>query len=468
MRYWPVFIDTRARAVLVAGAGETAVAKLRLLLKTEAQIHVYGSDCHSQVQEWAAAGRLTYRPRPVEAGDFAGMALAYAAPDDAHEASRVGGLARAAGVPVNVVDTPEDCDFITPALVDRAPVVVAIGSEGTAPVLVRLIKDAVEAMLPSSTGALARLARRLRPQAATVPAGAPRRALWARFFREDGPRAYASGGEAAAEAAFGQMLSEALQSPADHTAHVALVGAGPGDPELLTRKAHRLLGDADVVIHDRLVSGEVLELARREARLIPVGKVPFGPGWKQDDINALLIAEARRGGRIVRLKSGDPGVYGRLDEEVAALQTAGIAFEVVPGITAAVAGAAELGLSLTRRGRNTSFRLLTGHDIDGFAEHDWQALARPGSTAAVYMGVSAARFIQGRLLMHGAAPSMPVTVVENVSRADRRELVTTLAELAEAMGGASIAGPSILYLGLAAPVAHPVSIEGGLVHAKAG
>ena len=181
-----------------------------------------------------------------------------------------------------------------------------------------------------------------------------------------------------------------------------LVGAGPGDPELLTLKARRLLHEADVVIHDRLVPEAILELARREATIVEVGKNAYGPSWKQADINALMVRHAQAGATVVRLKGGDPAVFGRLDEEIEALEAAGIAYGVVPGVTSASAAAAAIGQSLTKRGRNSSFRVLTGHDVDGFAEHDWRELAKPGATAAIYMGVKAATFLRGRLLMHGA------------------------------------------------------------------
>lgn len=230
---------------------------------------------------------------------------------------------------------------------------------------------------------------------------------------------------------------------------VAIVGAGPGDPDFLTVGAQRLIAAADVVIHDRLVSAPILALARRDARLISVGKVPFGTGWSQAAINDLIVAEARRGGRVVRLKGGDPAIFGRLDDEVEALEAAGIAYRIVPGITAASAAAAAIGQSLTRRGRNGSLRILTGHDVNGFAEQDWRALAAPGATAAIYMGVKAATFLRGRLLMHGARGNVPVTAVENASRPDERVIATTLMDLPAALAAVAPAGPVLILFGLA-------------------
>lgn len=230
---------------------------------------------------------------------------------------------------------------------------------------------------------------------------------------------------------------------------VALVGAGPGDPALLTLKARALIEAADVVIHDRLVSGGIVALARPGATIVAVGKIPGGPSWRQADINALMVAHALGGARVARLKSGDPGVFGRLDEEMDALDAAGIAFEIVPGVTAAAAAAASIKASLTRRGRNRALRILTGHDVDGFAEHDWRGLAAPGAAAAIYMGLKAARFVQGRLMLHGADPATPVTAVENASRADEKVVAARLDRLPQALDAAGVRGPAILFIGLA-------------------
>jgi len=228
---------------------------------------------------------------------------------------------------------------------------------------------------------------------------------------------------------------------------VTLAGAGPGDPDLLTLAVARALAAADVVLHDRLVSPEVLALARPGAVLIETGKEGFGAGMAQAEISALMVAHARAGWRVLRLKSGDPAVFGRLDEEIEALDAAGLDWTILPGITAASAAAASLGTSLTRRGRNGELRLLTGHDVAGFAEQDWRALARPGAVAAIYMGKRAARFLQGRLLMHGADPATPVSVVENVSRPTQQIVASRLASLAADLD--RITGPAVLMLGLA-------------------
>ncbi len=449
MRFFPVFLKLEGRRALVSGAGETAAAKLPLLLKTEATIVVFGESPAPRVRAWAEAGRITLVERPIARGDAICAALLYCANDDAIEDARAARIGAEAGALVNIVDNAEDSAFITPAIVDRDPVTVAIGTEGAAPVLARRIKAETEEALAQDLGVLARIGQAFRPTAEALPAGRPRREFWRRYYDETGPAALKAGGKAAVAAAlhdlFDQMRAETA-APAE--GRVLFIGAGPGDPELMTVKARRLLHEADVVVVDRLVAPEILELARREAEIVEVGKTPGGPSWRQDAINAVLVDRARAGAVVARLKSGDPGVFGRLDEEIDALEAAGIPFEVAPGVTAAVAAAAEIGASLTRRGRNSSVAFLTGHDVAGFAEQDWRALAKPGAAAAIYMGVRAARFLAGRLLMHGAAADAPATVVENASRRDRKIVSGGLAELPELLDSAGVTGPAIVFLGL--------------------
>ncbi|MBT8476827.1 MAG: uroporphyrinogen-III C-methyltransferase [Alphaproteobacteria bacterium] len=252
--------------------------------------------------------------------------------------------------------------------------------------------------------------------------------------------------------------SRSARSGTTRSGHVDFVGAGPGDPELLTLKALKALETADVVIHDRLVSPEILERARRGALILDAGKEGFGPAMAQAEINALIVQHASRGAHVVRLKSGDATVFGRLDEEIDAVTTAGLDYRVVPGITSASAAVATIGQSLTKRTRNASVRFLTGHDMKGFAEHDWAALARTGEVAAIYMGKRSARFIQGRLLMHGANPATPVTIIENASRPDQRVIATTLARLEPDLTDAGLTGPALTLYGLAPRLAEAVDL----------
>lgn len=238
-------------------------------------------------------------------------------------------------------------------------------------------------------------------------------------------------------------------SSASPAGHVSYVGAGPGDPDLLTRKALHALATADVVIHDRLVSAEVLAEVSEAATLIDMGKIGFGPSTPQHEIDAAIVAHAKAGAAVVRLKAGDPTVFGRLDEEIEACIAADIPFDIVPGITSASAAVATLGQSMTRRGRNAAVRLVTGHDVKGYADHDWRTLARPGEVAAIYMGKRAARFLQGRLMMHGAAADTAVSLVENASRPSERIVETTLGTLSRDLDAAAMDGPCLILLGLA-------------------
>ena len=460
MRHFPIYVDLKCQRVVVSGAGETAAAKLRLLLKTEAIIEVYGEDACEDVRKWHEGGRLRWFAKRLPFAALFGARLVYSAHDDAAADAEIRALGERAGVLVNVVDNLGLSQFITPAIVDRDPVTVAIGTEGAAPVLARRIKADIEAALPTELGQLAAIARDYRDQAAALPGGRLRRAFWSRFFDTDGPAALAEGGETEARGALERLIGEfSCGAPEPEHGRVILVGAGPGDPELLTLKARRVLHDADVVLYDRLVDPRILELARREATLIEVGKTPGGPAWKQPDINAAMIEHARAGALVARLKSGDPLVFGRADEELDALEAAGIAWEVVPGITAASAAAAAAGRSLTRRGRNGAVGFLTAQDAEGYAEHDWRALAQPGKTFAIYMGLRAARFVQGRLLLHGASADTPVTIVENASRPQERIIEARLGEMSATIAAAGLRGPAIIFVGLKARVAKAVAAD---------
>jgi uroporphyrin-III C-methyltransferase/precorrin-2 dehydrogenase/sirohydrochlorin ferrochelatase len=457
MDHFPIFLATEGRRIVLSGGGDAALAKLRLLLKTRAHLTVFAEAPADEIRDWAAEGRLRLVTRRFAPGDALCAALFYAADEDAAEDARTAAIARAEGALVNIVDNLQDSQFITPAIVDRDPVTVAIGTEGAAPVLARAIKADLEERLPTTLGTLARIGKGFRKMAEALPFGRARRDFWRDYYFNAGPKAMEAG-----EAALPRALEGLLEDHLTRTArpgHVAFVGGGPGDPELLTLKARRALDEADVVIYDRLISAEILELARREALMIDVGKEAYGPATPQERINELLVEHAGQGAQVVRLKSGDATIFGRLDEEIEALDAAGLGWHIVPGITSASAAVASIGQSLTRRGRNASVRFLTGHDMKGFADHDWATLARPDEVAAIYMGKRSARFIQGRLLMHGAARATPVTIVENASRPDQRILATTLDRLPEDLAAAEMAGPALTFLGLAPRAAATVLQE---------
>ena len=448
MNHFPIFMALQGRRVVLSGGGDAALAKLRLLLKTTARLTVVTADAAPEIHRWASEDKLTLILRAQEPGDALCAALFYAANEDDAEDARAAALAHRDGALVNIVDNLADSQFITPAIVDRDPVTVAIGTEGAAPVLARAIKADLEARLPATLGPLARIGKTFRKAVDVLPMGAKRRDFWSAFYFKSGPQAIAQHGENGVIPALETLLDDHIQTR-PKAGHVDLVGAGPGDPELLTLKARNALDKADVVIHDRLVTPEILELARREAVIIDAGKEGFGTAIAQDDINDLIVSHAQKGLHVVRLKAGDPTVFGRLDEELDAITNAGLPYSIIPGITAASAAVAGIGQSLTKRQRNSSVRFLTGHDTRGFADHDWRALARPGEVAAIYMGKKSARFIQGRLLMHGADPATPVTVIENVSRPDQFTLATTLGELEPTLTQADLSGPALTLFGLA-------------------
>lgn len=447
MDHFPIFVQTDAARIIVSGGGDAALAKLRLLMKTRAKITVFAADAAPEIAQWHAAGQLTLVERAMDYGDAVCATLFYGANEDAAEDARTAHLARTCGALVNIVDNLEDSQFITPAIVDRDPVTIAIGTEGAAPVLARAIKADLEERLPQTLGTLARIGKTFRKASYALSFGRARRDFWRAFYFDAGPKAIAQGQEQVLPA-LNTLLDDHLNKTA-REGHVAFVGGGPGDPELLTLKARRALDEADVVIYDRLITPEILELARREATMIDVGKEGFGVHTPQEDINALLVEHAQTGAQVVRLKSGDATVFGRLDEEIDAIEAHGIGWHIVPGITSASAAVAAIGQSLTRRGRNGSVRFLTGHDTRGFADHDWRALAKPDEVAAIYMGKKSARYFQGRLLMHGADRHTPVTVIENASRADQRVLETTLDALPAALDAANLGGPALTFLGLA-------------------
>lgn len=448
MKHFPIFLAVEGRRIVLSGGGDAAMAKLRLLMKTEAHLTVIAAEISDDIRKWANQGKLRIIERSMEPGDALCASLFYAANEDDAEDARVSAIAHAEGALVNIVDNLADSQFITPAIVDRDPVTIAIGTEGAAPVLARAIKADLEARLPTSLGVLARIGKTFRHAVEILPMGRKRRDFWTSFYFGTGPQALADKGEDGVVPAL-ETLLDAHVMTTTKAGSVDLVGAGPGDPELLTLKARKALDKADVVIHDRLVTGEILELARREAIIIDAGKTGFGKSMPQEDIDALIVQHALDGHHVVRLKAGDPTVFGRLDEEIEAIEAHDITYTIIPGITAASAAVANIGQSLTKRGRNSAVRLITGHDTKGYADHDWKALAATGEVAAIYMGKKSARFIQGRLLMHGADPSTPVTIIENVSRTDQRIIATTLVELEPTLTQANLAGPAITFYGLA-------------------
>jgi uroporphyrin-III C-methyltransferase/precorrin-2 dehydrogenase/sirohydrochlorin ferrochelatase len=448
MRYFPLFLDLADGAVLIVGGGPEALNKARLLAKTQAHLAIVAPALEPELAAMVERGRARWVARSFDSKLLEGVNVVFGA--DRELNAEVAAAARARNIPVNVVDAPELSSFLTPSIVDRDPVVIAVGTEGTAPVLGQGIRAKIEAMLPEGLGRLAKAAGELRAKvAAAVPPGGRRRSFWTHYFFGPIREAFLAGDGRT----YAHELETALAGHSSPPAgRVSLVGAGPGDPELLTLKAHRKLQEADVIVYDRLVGEGVLELARRDARRIPVGKTPFETSPRQSDINAILIREAKSGRHVVRLKGGDPYVFGRGGEEQAALMAEGIPVEVVPGITAAL-GCASIGLPITQRGQNRAFTILTGASEHGIADHDWHALAKPGASFAIYMGVNAAGDISARLLDSGILPETPVTIVENGTLPTERVFTTTIGSLWETLTLKGVYGPAIIYVGLARPKA---------------
>jgi uroporphyrin-III C-methyltransferase/precorrin-2 dehydrogenase/sirohydrochlorin ferrochelatase len=426
MRSFPLFLKLEGRPVLLVGAGSAAAAKLRLLSSAGARVTVVADI-----------------PSPEA---FAAVELVFGATGNEADDRIVAEHARGAGKLVNIVDRPELSDFTMPAIVDRGDIVVAVSTHGASPVLAQRVRAAIESVLPPGLGRLAQFAQRFRTAIqARIGDNAARRRFWDEVL--SGPIAAAVLAGDVKRATRDLIRAVNRGEPKAETGHVSLVGAGPGDPELLTLRAARALREADVIVYDKLVDPAVLEYARRDARRIFVGKSKGDHTLPQTEINALLVSEARAGRHVVRLKGGDPFVFGRGGEELDSLVAEGIRVEVVPGITAATGCAAYAGFPLTHRDHASSVVFVSGQSKDGFSDLDWRALANPRQTVVVYMGVSAAGEVAGKLIEAGLSASMPITIVENGTRWDQRVIKGDLSEAAELIRRHGVAGPALLVIG---------------------
>jgi uroporphyrin-III C-methyltransferase/precorrin-2 dehydrogenase/sirohydrochlorin ferrochelatase len=445
-RFFPVSYDVAGRRVVVAGNGEQALQKLRLLARTEANLVLSAQSPSADLAQFAAANGVTLIGAEPDAAFLSSAALLFIAMGDEAEDARIAGIGRAAGVPVNVVDRPHLSDFAVPAIVDRAPVSIAIATDGHAPVLAQKVRALIEALLPPAFGRLGELAARIRGGVnETLAEGAPRRRFWTRLFEGRAADAALAGELDRAEI----IARKALDAAEGETVEgrVFLVGAGPGAEDLLTLRAQRLLQTADVIVHDALVPDAVIAMGRRDAHRVSVGKRKGRHSVAQGEIDALLVRLAREGHRVVRLKAGDPMVYGRAGEEIAALRAAGVPHEIVPGITASLAAAADAAVPLTLRGVSQHLILATGHGADGAEPQGWEQLAASGSTVALYMGKSVTDRIVARLVGAGLPLSTPVLAVENAGRASRRLFAGTLGELKSLAARDDLAGPVLILIG---------------------
>lgn len=431
----------------MVGGGEVAARKTDLLLQAHAEVHAVAPNLGTSMQTLADQGHIVYRAGEFEESDLDSARLVIAATDDRSLNARVAALADARGIPVNVVDDPALCRFITPAIVDRSPLVAAISTGGASPVLARLIRGRLEALIPAAFGRLAALASDFREEVKSrISDPRQRRIFWERVLSGPIAESMYAGRDADAR----EQLTRALDD--EHyagtaTGEVYLVGAGPGDPDMLTFRALRLMQQADVVVHDRLVSRRVLDLTRRDAPRIYAGKRRASHALSQESINALLVRLAREGKRVLRLKGGDPFIFGRGGEEIETLAQEGIPFQVVPGITAAAGCAAYAGIPLTHRDHAQSCVFVTGHLKNDKVALDWERLIQPQQTIVIYMGLVGLPIICRELIAHGMSPDTPAALVEHGTTEHQRVFAANIATLPEKVAAAEVRAPTLIIIG---------------------
>jgi uroporphyrin-III C-methyltransferase/precorrin-2 dehydrogenase/sirohydrochlorin ferrochelatase len=445
MDYLPIFLKLRGQPCLVVGGGGVAARKASLLLRAGARVTVLAPQLSTALAADLAAGRISHRSAQFRDEDLDGIALAIAATSDDAVNRAVAAAAKARRIPVNVVDQPALCSFILPSIVDRDPVIVAVSSSGAAPVLARLLRARLESLIPAGYGRLAALAGAFRDQVKARFKPAERRRFWERVLQGPIAELVFSGRDGEARAA----LQAALEDPrlTLGSGEVALVGAGPGDPDLLTFRALRLMQQADVVVYDRLVSQPILDLVRLEAERIYAGKESARHTLPQEDINHLLARLAKEGKRVVRLKGGDPFIFGRGGEEIATLAAEGIPFQVVPGITAAAGCASYAGIPLTHRDYAQSVVFVTGHLQDGSMRLNWAALAQARQTLVVYMGLLGIDVLCKQLVVHGLPAATPAALIQQGTTAQQRVLAGDLASLPELVRRGGVKAPTLIIVG---------------------
>ena len=423
-----------------------AARKVASLRRAHARIHLVAPELTPELQDQADAGDLIHCDRNFKDKDIKGMRLIITATGDRKTNQRVARLAKASGIPVNVVDQPEECSFLLPSVIDRSPVVVAVSTTKASPVLARLLRTRLESMIPAGYGRLADLCAHYRDAVkARFADERDRRRFWDRVLVGGVADRVFSGHLEEADAVMARELAEAR--PNGGMGEVYLVGAGPGDPDLVTFRALRLMQQADVVVHDRLVAKPILDLTRRDAQRIYVGKERDNHVMRQEDINRLLADLAKAGHRVLRLKGGDPFIFGRGGEEIDTLAAEGVPFQVVPGITAASGCAAYTGIPLTHRDYAQSVTFVTGHLKDGTMDLNWDQLAQPHQTVVFYMGLVGLALIVEQLLNHGVSPDMPIALIQQGTTPHQRVFSGTLATIQEVIAEEKPQPPTLIIVG---------------------
>lgn len=446
MQALPIFFNIKNRPCVVIGGGEVATRKVTMLLKADAAVTLYSPELCHELADMVSAGKIQYQQSNFEERQLTGACLVIAATDDEAVNIAVSVAAKAQNIPVNVVDAPDLCTFTMGSIIDRSPVVIAISSEGNAPVLARYIRTKIETMLPATYGRIAAIAGEFREQVkAKFATTQARRRFWEGVLQGPMVERVLSGQEQAARELLGKLLNEA--DTGVQKGEVFLVGGGPGDPDLLTFRALRLMQQCDVCVYDKLVSPEVMELVRRDAELIYVGKSRDQHTLPQEEINELLAKLALQGKRVLRLKGGDPFIFGRGGEEIETLMQHGVPFQVVPGITAANGVSSYAGIPLTHRDYAQACLFITGHLKDGTIDLDWAAMARPHQTVVIYMGLVGLADICKRLIEEGVSQDMPAAVIQQGTTQRQRVVTATLKDLAEKVGAAEMKPPCLTIIG---------------------
>ena len=453
MDYLPIFVDIRNRLAVVVGGGHVAHRKAEHLLKAHARVRVVAPVLCAELEVYRDLGRIEHRPVLFSAAHLEGAALVVAATDDVSVNDAVAAAARERGIWANVVDDAQRSAFIFPAIVDRSPLMVAVGTSGNSPTLARRVRTQIEALLPERLGSLADYAGRWRKAVQRALPGMPERLrFWDGFFNGPVAAQLLTGDAAAADEQMNAAIAKASSAAADRVGEVYLIGVGPGNPDLLTLRAQQLLQQADVVLYDRLVSDAIIGRARRDAEKINVGKSPGSHEHTQEYINALLVEHARRGLRVARVKGGDPFIFGRGGEELQVLREAGIPVVVVPGITAGIGAAASAGIPLTLRGVSQAVTFVTATGTSS-ASLDWNAMVQPQHTLVFYMSAGQIDHIASQLSAHGMSAAQPVAILERATWPDERVLKSTLGELPALAQTAGLRSPSLLIIGEVAALA---------------